>query len=177
MRWWHVLFPPLIETHEGLFRPSSLARNLAAPLFAFALCLRMFFWSQAIGQTNYVVLLFAAMTAWISIRRWLDWREFGAQGRPLVQISQTSVLLTVPKYFAEGQREIPLTEIKVLVIKGEAARGNYVFERHEGYPVQVQTSFGRFDARVADFLQRKMPAAIPVQVLKSSNFFGAARGD
>ena len=176
-RWWHRLFPPVVETHEGLFRPSNLVRDLAIPTVCGMLVLGLFMWSQYQGKTNYVAFLYVLACIWGAARYWLDWQEFGALGRPLVRINETTIFLTLPENLTQRQVELQLVDIKALVIEGEANQRTFVFERHEGHPVRAKACLGRLDTRVVDFLKRKMPSAIPVRIQRPSSLFGFIRGD
>eukprot|EP01041_Mallomonas_annulata_P027797 gene27797-49499_t len=131
-RWWHLLFPPVVETHEGLFRPSNLALDLAVPAVCGVLVLVLFVWSQSQGKANYVALFLTLVCIWGTARSWLEWKKFGAMGRPLVRINETTIFLALPENLTQRQVELQLVDIKALVIQGEASQRTFVFERHEG---------------------------------------------
>lgn len=176
-RWWHLLFPPVVETHEGLFRPSNLALDLAVPAVCGVLVLVSFVCSQSQGKANYVALFLTLVCIWGTARSWLEWKKFGAMGRPLVRINETTIFLALPENLTQRQVELQLVDIKALVIQGEASQRTFVFERHEGGPIKAKACLGRLDTRIVDFLRQKMPAAVPVRMQRPSSLFGFIRGD
>ncbi len=141
------------------------------------LVLVFFVWSQSQGWTNYVALLLTLVCMWGTARNWLEWKKFGAMGRPLVRINESTIFLALPENLTQRQVELPLADIKALVIQGEANQRTFVFERHEGAALKAKACLGRLDARIVDFLKHKMPAAIPVRMQRPSSLFGFIRGD
>lgn len=176
-RWWRLLFPPVVETQEGLFRPSNLALDLAVPTVCGVLALVFFVWSESQGRANYGVLLFTVVCMWGTARNWLEWKKFGAMGRPLVRINETTIFLALPENLTQRQVELKLVDVKALVIQGETSQRTFVFERHKGDPIKAKACLGRLDTRIVNFLMQKMPAAIPVSMQRPSSLFGFIRGD
>ncbi|MES2613458.1 MAG: hypothetical protein V4679_24610 [Pseudomonadota bacterium] len=178
MRWWHMLFPPVVETPQGLFRPSNALLDTWMPalgcLVVAAMTYRQYL---ANGRFNWFSLFYIGIFLAPAIAGWRLRRRFGPMGKPLVRIDDSVVLLSLPMNVGPGHVQVPLAELRKLVIKGTPGQRSYVFERHAGEPIEVRPGFLRDDARVADFLQRTMPASIPVEVLEPPTFLGAIRGD
>lgn len=124
-----------------------------------------------------MALLLTLVCMWGTARNWLEWKKFGAMGRPLVRINETTIFLALPENLTQRQVELQLVDIKALVIQGEASQRTFVFERHEGAPIKAKACLGRLDIRIVDFLKHKMPAAIPVRMQRPSSLFGFIRGD
>ncbi len=178
MRWWHKLFPPLVETPQGLFRPSNALLDTWLPalgcLVVAAMTYRQYL---ANGRVNWFGLVYIGLLLAPAIQGWRVRLRFGPMGRPLVRVDDSEVLLSLPMNVGPGHVQVPLAELRKLVIKGTPGQRSYVFERHAGKPIEVRPAFLRDEARVVDFLQRTMPASIPVEVLEPPTFFGAIRGD
>lgn len=178
MRWWQMLFPPVVETPQGLFRPSNAVLDIWLPvlgcLVVAAVTYRQYLSS---GRFNYFSLMYVGLFLAPAIAGWRQRRRFGPMGRPLVRIDDTEVLLSLPMNVGPGHVQVPLAGLRKLVIKGTPGQRSYVFERHAGEPTEVRPGFTRDDARVVDFLQRAMPANIPVEAREPPTFLGAIRGD
>ena len=177
MRWWHVLFPPLVETPQGLFRPSNRFLDYGLTSIVGLVIVGIFLQSSWAGKTNYFILGYLGILIASIIVAWRARRRFGPMGQPLVRIDASEIYLKLPLNVGRGHVQVPLAELRALVIKGAPSQRSYMFERHAGKPIEVRTSFTRDDARVIDFLQRAMPAHIPVKVQEPPTFLGSIRGD
>lgn len=177
MRWWHVLFPQVVETPQGLFRPSNRFIDYGLPAIGFLVIVGMFLRASLAGRTNYFILGYLGFVIAPVALAWRARRKFGPMGQPLVRIDGAGIYLSMPQNVRPGHVQVPLAGIRALVVKGTPGLRSYVFERHAGEPIEVRPGFGRLDARVIDFLLRAMPAAIPVTVQEPPTFLGAIRGD
>ncbi len=178
MRWWHVLFPPVVETPQGLFRPSNAVLDRWLPAIGCLVVAGVALWQyRTIGRFNYFGLVYLGLFVAPAIAGWRARRQFGRMGKPLVRIDGSEVFLSLPQNVRPGHVQVPLADVRAIVVKGTPGQRSYVFERHAGEPIEVRPGFGRIDARVVDFLQRAMPAAIPVNVQAPPTFLGSIRGD
>ena len=177
VRWGHILFPPVVEAPHGLFRPLHPLVDFGLPALGTLLILGLFFKSVLSAKPNYVLLsylvLIAAMVCW----RWRARRKFGRLGEPIVRVDRAEIYLRLPQSLHPSHLQVPLADLRTLVVKGAPGQRSYVFERHVGKPLAVRPGFGRLDSRVVGFLQRTLPASIPVEVHEPPTFFGAIRGE
>lgn len=177
MRWWHVLFPAVVETPQGLYRPSNRFLDYCLPTILGLVIVGMFLQASMAGKTNYFILGYLGIIIVTIALAWRARRRFGPMGQPLVRVDASEVYLKLPHNVGRGHVQVPLASLQKLVIKGTPGQRSYVFERHVGEPIEVRPGFMRDDVRVADFLQRAMPANIPLVVHEPPTFLGSIRGD
>jgi len=160
MAWYDVVLPPLVEQAGGLYRPGQRRLNVAkAAVLALAGVGVI-----AFGELYGMGCVYLALAGWLAWREGLDWRRFGAAGRPLARIDEATAFFALPSRLVHQSVEVPLREVRALKVLGDALRRKLVFERRHGEPVRFDISWGRHDARVIDFLQRNLPARIPVTI-------------
>ncbi len=131
----------------------------------------------AFGQLYGMGVVYLAIAAWLGWREWADNRRFGPRGRPVVRIHDGNAFFALPSRLMPQQVEVNLREVKALNVLGDAFRRHFVFERRHGEPVRFQVSYGRHDERIVDFVQRQMPARIPVTVKEPPTAFASIGGD
>lgn len=175
--WWHVLFPQVAETPQGLFRPFNRFIDYGLPAIGAVLILGMFLKSSLAGLTNYFILGYLAFVIAPVALAWRAQHKFGTMGRPLVRIDGMGLYMGMALNVRPDHIQLPLANIRTLVVKGTPGQLSYVFERHAGDPIEVRPGFGRTDPRVVAFLQRALPPNIPVEVREPPTFLGAIRGD
>lgn len=176
-RWWHILFPRVLETPQGLFRPEHAWVEFGLPAIGSLVILGMFFQSLAAAKPNYLALLYLVLVAGMALRSWRARRTFGPLGEPIVRVDHAEIYLSLPQNVHPGHVRVALADVQAVVVKGVPGQRCYVFLRHVGEPVTVRPGFGRLDARVVDFLQRTVPASIPVEVQEPPTFLGSIRGE
>lgn len=177
MRWWHILFPPLEETPQGLYRPSNRFIDYGMPVIGALVIVGAFLKASLAGKTNYFILGYLGFVIAPMGLAWRNRRKFGRLGRPLVRVDGAGVYMSMPQNVHPGHVLVPLADLQALVIKGVPGQRSYVFVRHGGDPITVRPGFGRLDSRVVDFLQRSVPASISVEVQEPPTFLGAIRGE
>lgn len=94
-----------------------------------------------------------------------------------MRLDPAHIYLRLPQNVRPGHAQVPLADLRALVFKGMPGQRSYVFVRHVGEPLAVRPGLGRLDARVVNFLQRAVPASIPVEVQEPPTFLGAIRGE
>ena len=177
MRWWHLVFPPVVETPQGLFRPSHPAVDLGLPAIGLLVILGFLAKGLLSGQPNYLLFFYLMLISFGMLRSWRLRRKFGSLGEPIVRVDRTHIYLRLSQNVHPGHVQVPLADVRTLVVKGPPGQRSYVFMRHAGEPLTVRPGFGRLDARVTDFLQRTVPAFVPVEVQEPPTFLGAIRGE
>ena len=160
MAWYDVVLPPLVEQPGGLYRPGQRRVNVAKAAVLAVAGVGVIVFGQLYGMG----CVYLALAGWLGWREWSDWRQFGAAGRPLVRIDEATAFFALPSRLVHKCVEVPLREAKALKVLGDGLRRTLVFERRHGEPVRFEASWGRHDARVIDFLQRNLPARVPVTI-------------
>ncbi|WP_143226681.1 hypothetical protein [Acidovorax sp. 62] len=177
MRWWHIFSPPLVETVEGLYRPVPQRLALCAYIFAAAAITGIYWWSVTRGKPSYLALGYAALMAMRGLYFWVAHRKFGALGRPLVRVDESSISVSFTTFLSQRLKVVRLSDVKAVVVHGKARSRLVAFYPHEGYPIQVLLQQGRLEERIVDFLQRKLPASIPIQIEEPLQLSGVLRAD
>lgn len=173
MAWRDVFLPPLEEHQGGLYRAGQRRLNvIKASVLAVAGVGVI-----AFGQLYGMGAVYLAIAGWLGWREWADYRAFGAVGRPVVRIHEGSAFFALPSRLMPKQVEVPLREVKSLTLHGDALRRSFVFERRHGESIRFQVTYGRHDDRIVAFVQRQMPARIPVTVKEAPTALGSVRGD
>lgn len=170
-----IFLPPLVEHNGGLYRAGQRRLNVtkAAVLAAAGVGVIAF------GQLYIMGCVYLAIAGWLGWREWADYRAFGDAGRPLVRIQEGAAFFALPSRLIPKHVDVPLREVKALNVLGDALRRNFVFERRHGESIRFDISYGRHDSRVLEFVQRQMPARIPVTIKEppaaSGSLHGSAR--
>ena len=177
MRWLHLLFPAVVETPQGLFRPSHPAIDFGLPAIGLLVILGFLVKSLLSGKPNYLLFFYLMLISFGMLRSWRVRCKFGSLGEPIARVDHAQIYLRLPQNVHPGHVQVPLEDVRAIVVKGMPGQRSYVFMRDAGEPLTVRPGFGRLDARVADFLQRTVPASIPVEVQEPPTFLGAIRGE
>jgi hypothetical protein len=177
MRWWHIFSPPVVETVEGLYRPVPRRLALCAYIFAIATMAGLYWWSDARGKPNYLALAYAIFMAGRGLYFWAAERKFGILGPPLVKVDDSSIFLSFRPFLSRRLKVVHLSDVKSVEVQGQARSRLIVFYMHAGYPIDVLLQQGRFEDRIVDFLQRKLPASIPIQIKEPLQLSGVPLAD
>lgn len=173
MQWRDFFLPPLVEHQGGLYRAGQRRLNLAKAAVLAVAGVGVI----AFGQLYGMGAVYLAIAAWLGWREWADYQAFGAVGRPLVRIHDNAAFFSLPSRLMPKQVEVPLREVKSLTVQGDALRRSFVFERRHGDAIRFEVTYGRHDDRIVAFVQRQMPARIPVTVKAPPSALGSIGGN
>ena len=164
--------PPLVEHAGGLYRSGQRRLNLAKAAVLAVAGVGVI----AFGQLYGMGAVYLAIAAWLGWREWADYRAFGAWGRPLVRIQDNAAFFALPSRLLPKHVDVPLREVKTLTLQGDALRRSFVFERRHGDAIRFDVTYGRHDERIVAFVQRLMPARVPVTVKGAAAAVASAGG-
>lgn len=162
--------PSFHVTVNGVFKPVAMARELGIYAVAFVLALVTHFLSD--GHLLGAAAMFAAM----AVMRYLQMRQLGPDGDPIVALSDGSLLFRNPGFRKTAER-IPLEDIEQVKVYGEHGNRHYRFllKGREAMDLSLQQENEAEQAVIA-FLQKTLNEKVVVAKAPET-FFEKVRGE
>lgn len=164
----------IVSTNHGVYRPAAFraeALLLAAAIGGVAALL-------SLGRVS-VGLAIAQLLALLGFALWRanELRRYGRLGRPLLAIDASTLTFARANDTRE-HLQLPVQELKKIVVYGRPGRRTYRFVRFDDTCVEVAPGWGsEVESVAARFLLAHMPPSIQVAIEEPQTLFASIRGD
>ena len=184
MYWRATPCSPLVERADGLYAPLRTPRDWAFSALGLGVLVAVMAWQWAQrspGQRSTLLGYYALILApslWYAAKRWRARRRHGDWGAPYVSVANGSVALALPGHVERSALQVPVSELRSLVIYGHHGARRFEFQRVRGRSETVHPMFSAaVERQIVPFLQAKLAPHVPVEVRPPPTFFEEVRGE